>query len=248
MYFTPDGRSMIVVAEAKARLDFRDPQTLELQQSVPVPCPGVNHLDFSADGSYFVATCEFGGELIKVETATRTVVGSLHLGSPATSQPQDVRLTPDGRKFYVADMMQDGVHVIDGRTFTELGFVPTGVGTHGVYPSRDGTRMYVTNRGSHVIDGKPHGPGSVSVVDPSGRLGTVVADWPVPGGGSPDMGNVTADGTQLWLSGRFDHEVYCFDTSTGALLARIPVGLAPHGLTVWPQPGRYSLGHTGNMR
>jgi hypothetical protein len=26
------------------------------------------------------------------------------------------------------------------------------------------------------------------------------------------------------------------------------VGGMPHGLTVWPQPGRYSLGHTGNMR
>ena len=248
MYFTPDGRTMIVVAEAKARLDFRDPRTLELEQSVPVPCPGVNHIDYSADGSYFLATCEFGGSLIKVNTATRTVVGTLGLGGPDLSQPQDVRLAPDGGKFYVADMMQDGVHVIDGVSLEEIGFIPTGVGTHGVYPSRDGTRMYVTNRGSHVIDGAPHGPGSVSVLDPSGRLGHVVANWPVPFGGSPDMGNVTADGKRLWLSGRFDHEVYCFDTATGRLLARIQVGIGPHGLTVWPQPGRYSLGHTGNMR
>jgi hypothetical protein len=34
----------------------------------------------------------------------------------------------------------------------------------------------------------------------------------------------------------------------GGLLTRIPVGDAPHGLAVWPQPGRHSLGHTGNLR
>ena len=62
------------------------------------------------------------------------------------------------------------------------------------------------------------------------------------------MGNVTADGTELWLSGRFDAEVYVFDLVHGGFAARIPVGNGPHGLTVWPQSGRYSLGHTGNMR
>jgi DNA-binding beta-propeller fold protein YncE len=39
-----------------------------------------------------------------------------------------------------------------------------------------------------------------------------------------------------------------FDTKTGQLTHRIPVGHEPHGLAVWPEPGRYSLGHTGNMR
>jgi YVTN family beta-propeller protein len=158
-----------------------------------------------------------------------------------------VRLTPDGTRFYVADMHADGVRVIDGERFEHIGFIPTGPGTHGIYPSRDGTRMYVTNRGTHGGQRRP--PGDVVVVDPAaGRLGEIVARWPLPGGGSPDMGNVSADGTKFWVSGRYDDEVYCFDTSTGALLARIPVGSGPHGLTVWPQPGRYSLGHTGNMR
>jgi streptogramin lyase len=85
----------------------------------------------------------------------------------------------------------------------------------------------------------------VSVIDFQTRK--VIARWPIPAGGSPDMGNVTADGPYLWLSGRFDDVVYRIDTSTGAV-REIPVGMEPHGLTVWPQPGRYSLGHTGNMR
>jgi len=50
------------------------------------------------------------------------------------------------------------------------------------------------------------------------------------------------------LSGRYNSAVYAINTRTGKLIARIPVGASPHGLSVWPQPGRYSLGHTGNMR
>jgi YVTN family beta-propeller protein len=247
MYFTPDGEFMIIVAEALQRLDFRDPQTLELRESVSVPCPGVNHIDWSGDQSYFLATCEFGGAMVKVDTATRKVLGRLELSEDG--MPQDVRLVPSGRFFYVADMHADGVHVIDGERFEKIGFIPTGVGTHGIYPSRDGRRVFVTNRGSHSVYGARRPPGSISVIDPSaGELGEVVANWPVPDGGSPDMGNLTVDGKQFWISGRYDSEVYVFDTTTGQLLRRIPVGQGPHGLTIWPQPGRYSLGHTGNMR
>ena len=159
--------------------------------------------------------------------------------------PQDIRVSPDGKVFYVADMMADGVFVIDGDAFKEIGYIPTGVGTHGLYPSRDATKLYISNRGSNKIRGSKGGAGSVSVLDFSTRK--VVATWPIPGGGSPDMGNVSADGKQLWLSGRFDNVVYSIDTGTGAV-TKIPVGTQPHGLTVWPQPGRYSLGHTGNMR
>jgi YVTN family beta-propeller protein len=135
--------------------------------------------------------------------------------------------------------------VIDGEKFAELGFIRTGPGAHGLYPSRDGRHLYVANRGSRMVYSRPDGKGSVSVIDFATRK--VVANWRIPGGGSPDMGNVSADGKTLWLSGRFDDEVYAIDTTTGAV-KKIPVGTEPHGLTVWPQPGRYSLGHTGNLR
>jgi len=248
MYFTPDGKFMIVVAEAQQKLYFRDPHTLEVKETVSVPCKGVNHIDWSADESYFIATCEFSGRIIKVDTATHKVLGTLDFTTPG-SMPQDVRLVPSGKWFYVADMMADGLHVIDGASFKEVGFIATGPGTHGIYPSRDGTRMYVSNRGTHTTAGAHRPPGSISVIDPSaGQYGAVVGTWAIPGGGSPDMGNVSVDGTKFWVSGRYDAEVYVFDTVKGVLLTRIPVGQGPHGLTVWPQPGRYSLGHTGNMR
>ena len=244
LYFTPDGRSAIVVAEEDKRLEFRDPKTMRLQEEVRVPeCRGVNHADFAIDGRYAIFSCEFGATLIKFDVASRRVIATLALPQP--SMPQDVRVAPDGRLFFVADMMHDGVFLIDGDRFYVEAFIHTGLGTHGLLISRDGTRLYVSNRGSHVVEARPRGPGSISVIDFATRK--VVRTWPIPGGGSPDMGNISADGRYLWISGRFDRVVYRIDANTGAVV-KIPVGREPHGLTIWPQPGRYSLGHTGIMR
>jgi YVTN family beta-propeller protein len=233
LYFTPDGRYAIVVAERLQRLDFRDAHSMKLHHSLHLPCPGVDHMDFTADGRYLVASCEFGAKLVEVEVPGEKLVGSLSL--PPGSMPQDVKLSPDGRVFYVADMMAGGVWMIDAHSFKKVGFIATGEGAHGLYVSRDSRDLYVSNRSE----------GSVSVVSFAGHK--VVEKWPIPGG-SPDMGGVSADGKVLWLSGRYNAEVYAISTTDGKLLARIPVGSGPHGLCVYPQPGRYSLGHTGVFR
>ena len=278
MYWSPDGKHAIVVAEAHRRLDFRDAQTQQLDYSIATPeCGGINHADFSIDGRYALFTCEFDGAVTKVDLVNRKVLATIKLSryfdrpdalalvnvslkSPkyvpdpkqpggqicvTPGMPQDVRISPDGKTFYIADMMADGVHVVDGESFRQTGFIATGVGAHGLYPSRDGRLLYVANRGSNYVHGKPKGKGSVSVIDFS--TGKVVKTWPIPGGGSPDMGNVSADGKYLWLSGRFDDVVYRVDTASGNV-DFIAVGKQPHGLAVWPQPGRYNLGHTGNLR
>jgi YVTN family beta-propeller protein len=265
MYYTPDGKYAIVVAEALRRLDFRDPTSMALVASVTVACRGIDHIDFSADGRYLIASCEFTGTLVKLDVSKRAIVGTLALPphgdagaesaamahdgsrmamrraydrkeSPSGSMPQDVKLSPDGKVFYVADMLQNGVHLIDGEKLVSIGFIPTGRGTHGLYPSRDSRFLYVSNRDE----------GSVSLISFAERK--VVQKWMISGGGSPDMGGVSADGKVLWLSGRYDSEIYALDTADGHLLARIPVGNGPHGLCVYPQPGRYSLGHTGILR
>jgi DNA-binding beta-propeller fold protein YncE len=236
LYFTPDGRYAIVVAEALQRLDFRNPHTMALEHSLSVSmCPGVDHADFSADGRYAYFSCEFGGRMIEVDLRTQQVIRTLTIAG-GHSSPQDVKLSPDGRTLYTADQAAGGVWEIDPRSFTLTGFIRTGTGAHGLYPSRDATDLYVTNRGA----------GSISVV--SFKTNQVVKTWQIPLPASPDMGNVSADGSVLWLSGRYNAEVYAIDTRTGRLRARIPVGEGPHGLCVWPQPGRYSLGHTGIMR
>ncbi len=235
MYFTPDGRFAIVVAERLGRLDFRNPHTFALSHSLAVPCRGVDHMDFSADGRFLVASCEFSGQLVVVDVERQRVVRTISLPDGASGMPQDVKLSPDGRIYYVADMRAGGLWEIDSHSYRVVRFQPTGAGAHGLYPSRNARYLYVSNRNA----------GTITVL--SFRTRRVVATWRIPGG-TPDMGGVSADGKVLWLSGRYRSEVYAISTVTGRLLARIPVGAGPHGLCVWPQPGRYSLGHTGILR
>jgi DNA-binding beta-propeller fold protein YncE len=234
MYYTPNGSYAIVVAEAMRRLDFRDPHSMRLHRSVPVPCRGVDHMDFTASGRYALASCEFSGQMVVVDVARERVVGEIDLR--ATAMPQDVKLSPDGRMFYVADMASNGLWEIDAHTFKKKGFLHTGAGAHGLYVSRDSRYLYVSNRNE----------GSISLI--SFRTGRQVKKWHIPGGGSPDMGGVSANGRVLWLSGRYNGVVYAISTRSGKLLARVPVGSGPHGVSVFPQPGRYSLGHTGVFR
>ena len=234
MYYTPDGKYAIVVAEGRKRLNFLDAATMKVTHSLKVPCKGVDHIDFSANGLYLIASCEFSGTLLKVDVAGQRLLGTLVLAR--RGMPQDVKLSPDGAVFYVADMMANGVYLIDGENLRRIAFIPTGKGAHGLYVSRDSRVLYVSNRDE----------GSISLIDFAGRR--VVRKWQLPGRASPDMGGVSADGKVLWLSGRYNSEVYAIDTRDGKLLARIPVGRGPHGLCVYPQPGRYSLGHTGIFR
>jgi YVTN family beta-propeller protein len=230
LYFTPDGAHALVMAERNSRIDVRDPKTFARQTSIPVPHAGVNHADFTPNGRIMVASCEFSGYLVRVDLTTMTITGQLNVGG----MPVDVRSSPDGTVMFVANQGRGGVSVIDPVAMREIGFIPTGRGAHGLYPTRDGKRLYVTNRLA----------GTISTIDFATRQ--VVATWHT--GGTPDMGGISADGTRFWVSERYGGHVDVIDTTTGTLLHRIAVGAGPHGVAVFPQPGRISLGHTGNYR
>jgi DNA-binding beta-propeller fold protein YncE len=235
LYFTPDGRRAIVVAEAHRALDFRKPHTMRLTKTLNIPqCAGIDHMDYTADGRLALASCEFAGRMAVIDLARESVVKIIDLKPSA--MPQDVKLAPDGRTFYVADMAGGGLWLIDARRLRVIRFETTGRGAHGLYPSRDAKTLFVSNRDE----------GTISLV--SFRTRRPYREWHLPGGGSPDMGGVSADGRVLWLSGRYNSEVYAISTRTGRLLHRIAVGRGPHGMAVWPQPGRYSIGHTGILR
>jgi DNA-binding beta-propeller fold protein YncE len=235
MYFTPDGARAIVVEEGRRTLAFRDPHTFTLRKALHVGCAGVDHMDFSADGSFALASCEYSGDMVRVDLGTETVAGYVHVGG----SPQDVKLSPDGRTFYVANRFlpsrgASGVQLIDARHLRVIRFIRTPLDAHGLYVSRNTRQLYVTSRAG----------GAVTVIGFARRR--VIATWRVPG--TPDMGGVSPDGRVLWLAGRYSGRVYPISTRTGKLIASIPVGVSPHGLCVWPQPGRYSTGHTGVMR
>jgi YVTN family beta-propeller protein len=230
-YYTPDGSKAVVVAERLQLIEFRDRKTWELLGSVYIPWPGVDHLDFSKDGDYFLASSEWSGVVSKVDTNKMELVDHVEVTGLL---PVDVKLSPDGSVFYVANQGSGGVSVIDPDKMEEIDFIPTGAGAHGLQISRDAKSLYVSNRME----------GSVSVIDFETKK--VTDKWIT--GGSPDMFQLSPDGRQLWVSGRYDGAVYVLDTKTGDLLKTIYTGVQPHGIAYFPNPGRFSLGHNGVYR
>ncbi len=230
-YYTPDGEKAIVVAERLQTLEFRDPGTWELLGSVYIPWPGVDHMDFSADGRYLLASSEWSGVVSKVDVEKMELVGYAEVTGDL---PIDIKLSPDGEVFYVANQGSGGVSVIEPGSMQEIGFIPTGAGAHGLQISRDAKTMYVSNRME----------GTVSVIDLA--TNEVTDTWIT--GGTPDMFQLSPDGKRLWVSGRYDGAVYVLDTGSGELVSTIYTGAEPHGIAYFPNPGRFSLGHNGVYR
>lgn len=236
LFFTPNGRLALVLAGSRTidlrRVDPGNPRTLPAARRLALPCHPLGEPEFTAGGGALVAAC--GSRLLLIDPRRGRVTAIIRL--PRRSAPRQVRISPDGRLFYVADAARGGLWLVDADRFVTTGFVPTGAGAHGMLPSRDGTALYVANRRG----------GSVSVVAHATRR--VVRTWRLPGRAAPDIGGVSADGAVLWLADRRARAVLAVSTRTGGLLRRVEVRGAPGGATVFPQPGRYSLGHTGIYR
>ena len=249
LYFTPDGKYVVVMSEAKKEIIFRDPHTFTIKKILKTGCSGVNHADWTADGTSFIASCEFSGQIIQVDTQEMKVINranlprtysgvsnTLHHGMRNIGpKPQDVKISPDGKTFYIADMMSNGVWVMPA-PWGKLNFIKTGLGTHGLYVTRDAKYLVITNRDE----------GTLSLLRFSDN--SIIHKWKIPGGGSPDMGGISTDGKIFWVSGRYNDCIYAISLEDGHLITKIKTDRGPHGLAVWPQPGRYSLGHTGIFR
>ena len=102
------------------------------------------------------------------------------------------------------------------------GFIPTGPDAHGLYPSRDARYLYVTNRGN----------GTITLISFATRK--IVTTWRIPGGGSPDMGNLSPDGKVFWVSRRSNNVVYAISTANGDPLARSRWGRSRAGCASGP--------------
>ena len=228
LYFTPDGRYAVVVAERMKQLHFRDRKSWKMVKSVPIPQAGANHLAFSRGGAYLVVSTEFSGWLIKVDLTRLEVAAEMEVGG----EPVDV-VRPAGQNLmFVANEAKGGVHVIDPDKWENLGFIATGKDAHGILPSIDRKRLFVSNRLA----------GTMSVIDVATRK--VTETWKT--GGSPDMGQLSPDGKQIWISNRYHNDVRVIDTTTGKVIKKIPTDAGPHGLTYFPNSrAAYSVGHNG---
>lgn len=223
LYFTPDGRDALVLG--RRRLEVGDPQSMRLRASIPLPC-AAEYADFSHDGAFLAASC--ARRLVRVDVIRRRVTGTLAL--PMGTRAGDLRLSPDGTVFYVADAIRGGVWLVDAARFTRVGFVRTGAGARWLAAGR--AALFVV------------GAGSVSLVD--FRTRRVTARWALPG--SPVLGGISGNGSRLWLADSASRLVYALSAQTGKVLGKVRVHGRPLTVCVPPQPGHISVGGTGLYR
>jgi DNA-binding beta-propeller fold protein YncE len=141
LYFTPDGRSAISVAERHKKLVFYDPTTWRVQDTLPTPeCAGIDHADFTPDGRTAVFTCEFAGRVAVVDVATHQLLRMIDMPHRNTTMgPQDIKLAPDGSVFYIPDSEHGGVWVLDGAAHEGRAGDPHRNGRPRPLPLRPGT-------------------------------------------------------------------------------------------------------------
>ena len=106
-----------------------------------VPCRGVDHMDFSADGRYLIATCEFSGQLVKVDVAAQRA----RRRADAAGRRDAAGREALARRQRLLRRRHGARRRLEGRRrpFSVLGFIRTGAGAHGLYPSRDARFLYV---------------------------------------------------------------------------------------------------------
>ena len=193
----PTGAARSSSPRRHRELDFREPHTMRLRHALHVPrCAGVDHMDFTADGRHALVSCEFAGRMIVVDLRRERVVRTIALRAGA--MPQDVKLSPDGRTFYVADMASDGVWLIDARRMrTRAPPADRPRRARPVPEPRLARCLYVSNRGEGTItrDLVPHPAADRASGD-------------CPAAAHPTWAALSADGRVLWLSGRYNAEVY----------------------------------------
>lgn len=243
LLFTPDGLHALVPSGQPQQVEVRDPRTLRRQRSIDIPCKDPGHADFSADGTYAVLLCPATGRLIRLAPGSAGRAGVFQLADKAA--PRDIRLSPDGSRFYVSDSAAGGVWLIDALGLRNTGFIPTGQGASALAISRGGDVLYVVSTGSAVA-GRSGGQTNASLSLISLTTGRNLATWPLPrvsGATSAfDSIGVSDDGSVLWLADQSAGWVYALSALDGHLIHKVKS--AARTLVLFPQPGRYSLGPT----
>ena len=199
----------------------------------------VDHLDSPLTALAF-ASCEFTGQMIKVDLHTQRVVSTLVLGNGHTT-PQDVKLAPDGKIIYVADMNSGGVWEIDHR-FRVISFVRTGAG-HTVYTRSRNRYFYVWNS-SHI------GIHLTRVSFETDRVVAKLAGSRLPRQEPGHRRRLCEQSKSPVVDRQLQRQgLHHGCAGPGpASVPRIYGRPGPHGLYVWPGPSRCSLGRTGVAR
>ena len=241
-----------------ARAQLRVLQTNSRGSSVHLIDPGtqrvvgviegipVNHgVAASADGRRIYVSSEAEAAVMVVDTESMEIIRTISV----SARPNNIALTPDGTKLYVAINARPGaVDVIDTRTLENVKTIPHPGGVHNIYVTPDGTAViagsisgdrltaYDTRTEEEIwawegesirpmaIGWKPDGSTDKIYIQVSGHHGFVVFDWAT-----------RSEVTRITLPSVPESERYLGD-GQGTRYNGAPahgIGVSPDGRTVW---------------
>jgi YVTN family beta-propeller protein len=182
-------------------------------------------------------TNEESQDLTVINTTNDSVVATIPVGT----RPRGVKVSPDGRRVYVAlsgspkcppsmpdeecaklksDKSKDGIAAVDPARRRVERIFPGGSDPETFDLSKDGTRLYVSNEDA----------GTATIVDAG--TGQIVKTVPV--GKEPEGVRVHPDGKTVWITGETDHDITIISADSGRRLGHIVVDKRPRGIAFTP--------------
>jgi serine/threonine protein kinase/DNA-binding beta-propeller fold protein YncE len=248
---TRDGRfSFVTLGDSIAVLKNDGGLAPKLFQTINVP--GANKgMAFTPDGKYLIADADPGAVVINVAQAEQIggspVVGSL-TSSPRGRGAVGVTTSPDGRFVFVDFQSSQNMGVFDLSKALAQGFspadyigsVPFGRQPVGLANSKDGRYLYVTG----IAPGDSDNPGQgllyvISLNRAEHHPGPAAIRVTTRAGCDPARVITSADGKVLWVTARQSDSLLGFSAAKllsahpeQALIAKVPVGANPIGLTL----------------
>jgi len=130
-------------------LDFPQSPLVRAAEVAVRPLSGIDHMDFTADGRVAIASCEFSGQLVRIDSRGGRRVNRRAQPCSRGRCPRTFKLSP-GRPHLLRGRHDGpaGLWEISARRFPHgrVSCAPA-PGAHGLYPSRDARLLYVSNRG-----------------------------------------------------------------------------------------------------
>lgn len=195
---SPDGRRVYLANRLQSMITVLDATTNRVAATVRLPGQPTG-LAITRDGARLFAVTNSAVAL--VDTGSGRVSKQIPLD--AGTVYDDIAVTPDGARLYLADGSRSTVSVIDPRAGAASATIPFRSGAYGrvstLAMAPDGRALYVGHT-DHL-----------SVLDIA--TDTIRAEFPYPG--TPQRMAVTPDGRLLYLF-RFDPVVRVFDTAAAA--------------------------------
>jgi YVTN family beta-propeller protein len=214
---TPDGSTVYVTNGGENTVTAIDAETMAVVATVPVG-ESPHGARPSPDGQWIYVANANGTTLSVIETAANTRAADIEVGE----RPVQVAFSPDGAFVYVSLNGDNALGKVDVANRTLVSTVDVGVGPIQVFVTPDSRYVLVANQGRESNPGT-----TVSIVDT--ETFTVVNTVETGRGAHGVV--VEPSGKYAYITNIYDDSVSVLDLTTQEVIASLPVGAGPNGIS-----------------